>query len=263
VQHRVEVNGKEFHAMADRLNGKVALVSGAARGQGASHARQFALEGAKVVLGDVRDEEGEATVAQLAEDSLDVSYVHLDVTSDQDWKSAVSFAEDRYGKLDVLVNNAGILGMPAILDETEEHWNQVLAVNQTGVFLGMRAAIPAMRRAGGGSIINTSSIWGLVGAEEYISYQATKGAVVLMTKSVALTHAGDGIRANSVCPGLVLTPMSAEEGPDVERAVADATPMKRGAEPVEISHGLVFLASDESSYVTGTELVIDGGFLAQ
>lgn len=249
--------------MADRLAAKVALVTGAARGQGASHARQFALEGAKVVLGDVRDEEGQATAEQLASESLDVTYVHLDVTADADWKAAVKLAEEKYGKLDVLVNNAGILGMPAILEETEEHWNQVIAVNQTGPFLGMRAAIPAMQRAGGGSIINISSIWGLVGAEEYISYQATKGAVALMTKSVALTHVGDGIRVNSVCPGLVLTPMSAEEGPEVEKAVADATPMKRGAQPVEISNGLVYLASDESSYVTGTELVIDGGFLAQ
>jgi NAD(P)-dependent dehydrogenase (short-subunit alcohol dehydrogenase family) len=249
--------------MGNRLDGKVALISGAARGQGAAHAKRFAEEGAKVILGDVRDDEGQATADALASEGHDVLYAHLDVTQDDDWKAAVSLAEERFGKLDVLVNNAGILGMPPILEETEEHWNQVVAVNQTGVFLGMRAAIPAMQRAGGGSIINTSSIWGLVGAEEYISYQATKGAVAQMSKSVALTHAGDGIRANSVCPGLVLTPMSAEEGPDVEAAVAAATPMKRGAQPTEISHGLVYLASDESSYVTGTELVIDGGFLAQ
>ena len=249
--------------MSDRLSGKVALISGAARGQGAAHAWRFAEEGARVVLGDILDAEGEATAKEIAADGHDVVYTHLDVTSDADWRAAVDLAKDRYGKLDILVNNAGILGMPAILDETEEHWNQVIGVNQTGVFLGMRAAIPAMQEAGGGSIINTSSIWGLVGAEEYIAYQATKGAVALMTKSVALTHVGDGIRANSVCPGLVLTPMSAEEGPEVEAAVAEATPMKRGAEPVEISHGLVYLASDESSYVTGTELVIDGGFLSQ
>jgi NAD(P)-dependent dehydrogenase (short-subunit alcohol dehydrogenase family) len=249
--------------MGNRLDGKVALISGAARGQGASHAKRFAEEGAKVVLGDVRDEEGQATADGLGSAGHDVLYTHLDVTDDADWKAAVALAEERFGKLDVLVNNAGILGMPPILEETEEHWNQVIDVNQTGVFLGMRAAIPAMLRAGGGSIINTSSIWGLVGGGDYISYQATKGAVVQMTRSVALTHAGDGIRANSVCPGLVLTPMSAEEGPEVESAVAEATPLKRGAQPEEISHGLVYLASDEASYVTGTELVIDGGFLAQ
>ncbi|MFN8151839.1 MAG: glucose 1-dehydrogenase [Solirubrobacterales bacterium] len=249
--------------MSERLADKVALISGGARGQGAAHARRFAEEGAKVVIGDILDAEGEATAKELTDEGHEVVFTHLDVSVDADWRAAVDLAESRFGKLDILVNNAGILGMPPILDETEEHWNQVIAVNQTGVFLGMRAAIPAMQRAGGGSIINTSSIWGIVGAEEYIAYQATKGAVALMTKSVALTHVGDGIRVNSVCPGLVLTPMSAEEGPDVEAAVAEATPMKRGAEPVEISHGLVYLASDESAYVTGTELVIDGGFLAQ
>lgn len=249
--------------MSGRLIGKVALISGAARGQGASHAKRFAEEGAKVILGDVLDDEGEATAAEIRASGGDVIYTHIDVTKDADWRAAIDLAKERFGKLNVLVNNAGILGMPAILDETEEHWNQVIGVNQTGVFLGMRAAIPAMQEAGGGSIINTSSIWGLVGAEEYIAYQASKGAVALMTKSVALTHVGDGIRCNSVCPGLVHTPMSAEEGPEVEAAVAEATPMKRGAQPVEISHGLVYLASDESAYVTGTELIIDGGFLAQ
>lgn len=249
--------------MSGRLAGKVALISGGARGQGAAHAELFAEEGASVVLGDILDAEGEATAAALVERGFAASYVHLDVTQDADWRAAVAHAEERHGKLDVLVNNAGILGMPGILEETEEHWNQVIAVNQTGVFLGMRAAIPALQRAGGGSIVNTSSIWGLVGAEEYIAYQATKGAVALMSKSAALTYVGDGIRVNTVCPGLVLTPMSAEEGPDVEAAVAAATPMKRGAQPREISQGLLYLASDESSYVTGTDLVIDGGFLAQ
>lgn len=249
--------------MSGRLTGKVALISGGARGQGAAHGELFAEQGAAVVLADVLDEEGAATAARLTERGFSVSYAHLDVTSDADWRSVVADIEAHHGKLDILVNNAGILGMPSILDETEEHWNQVIAVNQTGVFLGMRAAIPAMQRGGGGSIINTSSIWGLAGAEEYIAYQATKGAVALMSKSAALTYVDDGIRVNSICPGLVLTPMSAEEGPEVERAVAEATPMKRGAEPREISFGVLYLASDESSYVTGTELIIDGGFLAQ
>ncbi len=249
--------------VSGRLAGKVALISGGARGQGAAHGELFAEEGAIVFLADVLDDEGAATASQLADRGLDVSYVHLDVTQDADWRSVIADIESKHGRLDVLVNNAGILGMPSILDETEDHWNQVIAVNQTGPFLGMRAAIPAMQRSGGGSIINTSSIWGLVGAEEYIAYQATKGAVALMSKSVALTHVGDGIRVNSVCPGLVLTPMSAEEGPEVEEAVAAATPMQRGAQSREISYGVLFLASDESSYVTGTELIIDGGFLAQ
>ena len=249
--------------MSGLVFGRVALISGGARGQGAAHAKRLAEEGASVLIADILDQEGEATAAEIAAKGQSALYVHLDVTSDQDWQAAVALAEKEFGKLDILVNNAGILGMPSLLDETEEHWNQVIAVNQTGVFLGMRAAVPALKRAGGGSIVNTSSIWGIAGAEEYLSYQASKGAVVLMTKSAALTHVGDGIRVNSVCPGLVLTPMSAEEGPEVEAAVADATPMKRGAQPEEIANGVLFLASDQSSYITGTELVIDGGFLAQ
>jgi NAD(P)-dependent dehydrogenase (short-subunit alcohol dehydrogenase family) len=249
--------------VSGRLNGRVALISGAARGQGAAHAKVFAEQGASVVLGDILDDEGGVRARELSDRGYDAVYAHLDVRDSGSWADAVGLAEERFGKLDILVNNAGILGMPSILEETEDHWNAVIAVNQTGVFLGMKAAIPAMQRAGGGSIVNTSSIWGIVGAEDYIAYQASKGAVTLMTKSVAMTHVKDGIRVNSVCPGLVLTPMSDEEGPEVQKAVADATPMGRGAEPREIAYGVLYLASDESSFVTGTELVIDGGFLAQ
>ncbi len=249
--------------MRGRVEDKVALITGASRGQGAAHAALLAREGASVVLADVLDEEGAATTAALVDDGLSASYVHLDVTQDADWRAAVALAEERYGKLDVLVNNAGVHGMPGILEETDEHWDRVVAINQTGVFLGMRAAIPAMQRAGGGSIVNISSIWGAVGAEANIAYQASKGAVLQMTRSAALSYVGDGIRANSVCPGLVLTPMLDDEGPGVEAAVAALTPMKRGAQAQEISPGVLYLASEESSFVTGTELVIDGGFLAQ
>ena len=249
--------------MSERLAGKVALISGAARGQGASHAELFAEEGASVILGDIRDHEGEKWAEELAGRGFAVAYIHLDVTEKEDWKAAVALAEESFGKLDVLINNAGIHSQPGVLDVTDEHWETVVAINQTGVFLGMREAIPAMQRAGGGSIINISSIWGMVGAVDNFSYQAAKGAVLQMTRSAAMTYAGDGIRANSVCPGLVLTPMLEEEGPDVEAAVAALTPMGRGATAREISTGLVYLASEESSYVTGTELVIDGGFLAQ
>ena len=249
--------------MTGRMAGKVALISGAARGQGAAHAALLAREGASVILGDVLDDAGRATADALTGEGLTAGYVHLDVTEDADWRAAVAHAEEVYGKLDVLVNNAGVHGMPAILEETDEHWDRVIAINQTGVFLGMRAAIPALRRAGGGAIVNTSSIWGAVGAEANIAYQASKGAVLQMTRSAALTYAKDGIRANSVCPGLVLTPMLEDEGPGVEAAVSAATPMGRGAEAHEISPGVLYLVSDESSFVTGTELVIDGGFLAQ
>ena len=250
--------------MSGRLSGKVSLISGGARGQGASHARLFAEEGAKVVLGDIRDELGEAVAAELQAMGFEVVYIHLDVTRDEDWRAAVAFAEERFGKLNVLVNNAGIVGSTAaVVDEDLEGWAQILAVNQTGVFLGMKHAIPAMNRAGGGSVVNTSSIWGVAGTEAYIGYQATKGAVVMMTKSAALTHAKESIRVNAVCPGLVMTPMVDDEPEESIASVIAMTPMGRGASAREISYGVLFLASDEASFVTGTELVIDGGFLAQ
>ena len=183
-----------------RLAGKVALISGAARGQGAEHAKRFAEEGASVVLADVLDERARRQrEPRRPRPARPLRPPRRD--QDADWKAAVALAEERFGKLDVLVNNAGILGMPSILEETEEHWNQVIAVKPDRRLPRDARGDPAMQRAGGGSIINTSSIWGLVGAEEYIAYQATKGAVALMSKSAALTHVGDGIRVNSVCPG--------------------------------------------------------------
>jgi NAD(P)-dependent dehydrogenase (short-subunit alcohol dehydrogenase family) len=248
----------------NRLAGKVALISGGARGQGASHGRVFAQEGARVLLGDVLDDLGEATARELRDEGLDAQYTHLDVASAADWAAAVKQARRTWGKLDVLVNNAGIVGsMAGVVEETEEAWAHTIAVNQTGVWLGMKYAIPAMRTAGGGAIVNTCSIWGMVGAETYIAYQASKGAVQLMTKSAALTYVRDNIRVNSVCPGLVMTPLAEEEGEESNAAVIAATPMGRGAQSSEISWGVLYLVSDEASYVTGTELVIDGGFLAQ
>jgi NAD(P)-dependent dehydrogenase (short-subunit alcohol dehydrogenase family) len=250
--------------MAGRLDGKVALISGGARGQGASHGELFAEEGACVVLGDVLDELGERQAEAIQGRGFRALYRHLDVTHERDWIEAVAVAEQEFGRLDILVNNAGVVGTTAgVVDESLEGWERTVAVNQTGVFLGMKHAIPAMRRVGGGSIVNTSSIWGVAGTEEYVGYQATKGAVVLLTKSAALTYVGDNVRVNAVCPGLVMTPMLDDEPEESIAAVVAATPMKRGASPREISYGVLFLASDEASYVTGTELVIDGGFLAQ
>ena len=250
--------------MAGRMDGKVAIVTGGARGQGAAHGRLLAEEGAKVLLGDVLDDQGRALEKELTDDGLDVAYVHLDVSSDEDWVSAVHVAQERFGGLHVLVNNAGIVGTTAGVErETLEGWERIVAVNQTGVFLGMKHAVPLMRQAGGGSIVNTSSIWGVAGTEEYIGYQATKGAVRLMTRSAALTHAGDNIRVNSVVPGLVMTPMLDDEPEEAIAAVVEMTPLGRGADPREIAYCVLFLASDESSFVTGTDLVVDGGFLAQ
>jgi NAD(P)-dependent dehydrogenase (short-subunit alcohol dehydrogenase family) len=250
--------------MDGRLSGKVALVSGGARGQGAAIGQLFAEQGAKVVLGDIRDELGEAHAANLRQRGLDVLYSHLDVTIADDWEKIVDLTESTFGRLNVLVNNAGVVSTADAVLETRENWDRVVAVNQTGVFLGMKHAVPAMRRAGGGSIINTSSILGFVAVDGWIAYAATKGAVKLMSKSAALSYARDNIRVNSVAPGQTLTPMVLEEGdPEANAAFTAAIALGRGAQPLEIAYGVLFLASDESSYVTGSELVIDGGFLAR
>jgi len=247
-----------------RMAGKVVIVTGGARGQGAAHGAVCAREGAQVALADVLDPEGSATAEKLRAEGLDVDYIHLDVTAPEDWRTAVDFTVGRFGRLTSLVNNAGINGtMAGAVEETLDGWDAVVGVNQKGVFLGMKNCVPAMRAAGGGAIVNISSIWGCVGADEYISYQASKGAVRLMSKSAALTYAKGGIRLNTVCPGQVDTPMGEADGDDVKQAVLAATPMHREAKPEEISWGVLYLLSDEASFVTGTDLVIDGGYTAQ
>ncbi len=249
-----------------RLDGKVALISGGARGQGATEARMFAREGAKVVLGDVLDEEGKQVEAQINESGGDATYVHLDVTLEGDWRSAVETAVARYGKLDILVNNAGILISKGLEDTTEEDWDRIMGVNAKGVFLGTKQAIPAMRRAGGGSIINISSTAGLVGSPNGSpSYTATKGAVRLFTKATAIQYAKEGIRCNSVHPGPIDTEMIRDTLTDPARLEQrmERLPMGRVGKPEDIAYGVLYLASDESSFVTGSELVIDGGTTAQ
>lgn len=246
-----------------RLDGKVALVSGAARGMGECEARLFVREGAKVVLGDVLDEFGQQVAADLTRQGGAATYVHLDVTAESQWQQAVATAERLYGKLDILVNNAGIVRM-APLDETSlDAWNEVININQTGVFLGMKHAIPAMRRAGGGSIINISSVAGLVGLPNIPAYQASKGAVRLLTKNAAVQYAKDKIRVNSIHPGRIETPMTANLTPERRAMVLDLTPLGRDGKPEEVAYGVLYLACDESSFVTGAELVIDGGFTAR
>ncbi len=252
--------------MAGRLEGKAALISGGARGQGASHAELIAREGGKVVIGDLLDDVGHATEAKLREDGLDVSYVHLDVTSKSDWAAAVEACREAYGKLNVLVNNAGVNAYAGFEHCSEDEWARTIAVNQTGVFLGTQAAIPAMREAGGGAIVNISSIYGLNGGAEYVSYIATKAALIGMTKNAAVTYGPDNIRVNAIAPGCVDTKMLRDEmevsdGADIEDLVA-GQPLARIAEPREISHGVVYLVSDEASYVTGITLAIDGGYSA-
>ena len=233
---------------------------------GAAEARLFATEGAAVVIGDVLDDQGHQIEAEINETGGKALFVHLDVTLESDWENAVATATSRYGKLDVLVNNAGIAIWSSGDDATVDEWDRVMAVNAKGVFLGTKAAIPEMRKAGGGSIVNISSISGMVGQDNiHPGYNASKGAVRLLTKSTAIQYAKEGIRANSVHPGPIATPMTEAGRADSERyrkSIA-RTPMGRYAQPEEVAYGVLFLASNESSYMTGSELVIDGGVTAQ
>jgi cyclopentanol dehydrogenase len=248
----------------DRLKNKVALISGGARGQGAAEAHLFAAEGAKLVIGDVLDEQCRRTADEINAKVGDRTAVglHLDVTRAADWRSAVDRCQQELGGLDVLVNNAGILNVKGIEDTTEEEWDSIVNINQKGVWLGMKAAVPAMRRRGGGSIINISSVYGIIGSPACAAYHGTKGAVRLLTKAAAIQYAPDKIRVNSVHPGPILTPMLEVMAPADVQAAISLTPMKRGAQPEEVGWCVVFLASDEASFVTGAELVVDGGWTA-
>ena len=247
-----------------RVAGKVALISGGARGIGAAAARLMAREGAAVVIADVLEEEGRRTEAEIAEAGGQALFIRLDVTSEENWQAAVQATAARYGKLDVLVNNAGISHRTRVEDTTADSWDHVMEVNAGGVFLGTKAAIPEMRKAGGGSIINISSIYGIVGSATSAAYHASKGAVRIFTKSAAIQYAGDGIRVNSVHPGFVDSPMTEQfhADPQVRRDRLDRTPIGRLGTPEDIASGILYLASDESSFVTGSELVIDGGTTA-
>ena len=248
-----------------RLEGKVALITGGARGQGAAESRLFAREGAKVVIADVLDADGMAVAAQINELGGDATYVHLDVSSEDDWQQAIAAAVSAYGKLDVLVNNAAIWRGGHVADTTSEQWDTVLDINAKGVFLGTKLAIPEMRKAGGGSIVNISSTAGLVGSLTSSAYSASKGAVRLFTKSTAVQYGAENIRANSIHPGPIDTAMGDQVWPDANsrEEVIERTVLKRIGAPEDIANGALFLASDESSFMTGSELVIDGGVTAQ
>ena len=233
---------------------------------GAAEARLFAREGAKVVIGDILEAEGRAVEADIKTNNGQAVFVRLDVTREADWQAAVALAVSRFGKLDVLVNNAGIGGGTRIEQTTEEAWDRTMDVNAKGVFLGTKAAIPAMRSAGGGSIVNISSQLGLVGTDNSSpEYQASKGAVRLLTKATAIQYAGDRIRANSVHPGPVVTPMTERRRADpvTYNLMVSRIPLGRYGQPDDVAYGVLYLASDESSFVTGSELVIDGGWTAQ
>ena len=248
-----------------RLENKVAFVSGGARGMGAAEAKLFAREGARVVIGDVLENEGRNTEAEINETATECLFVRLDVTSEEDWQRAVAATVARFGRLDVIVNNAAIFRMAGVEDTSEELWDQMMAINAKGVFLGTKHAISEMRKAGGGSIINISSDAGLVGGALSAAYNSSKGAVRLFTKATAIQYAKEGIRANSIHPGTIETPMSAPllaDEADRQEAI-DRTPLGRLGQPIDVAYGALYLASDESSFVTGSELVIDGGFTAE
>jgi cyclopentanol dehydrogenase len=245
-----------------RLDSKVALITGAARGQGQAEARLFAREGAKVLLGDVVDDEGEQVAREIADAGGEARYVHLDVSRRADWEAAVALAESLWGRLDVLVNNAGIAAREGIDETTDELWDRVISINQTGTFLGMRTAVPAMRRAGGGSIVNISSVLATMGSGNSVAYTASKGAITAMTRTVSVELATESIRVNSVHPGAIETPMVQQllgNDEELRREMIARHPIGRVGEPEEVATGVLFLASDEASFVTGATLVIDGG----
>ena len=248
-----------------RLAGKIAIITGAGGGMGAATAKLFAAEGATVVISDLYEEGGRRVAAEIAETGARAEFVAADVTSEADWERLVATAEQRFGRLDVLVNNAGI-SSSAFADPLDvAGWHTIMGVNATGVFLGTAAAVPAMRRAGGGSIVNFSSILGFVGSDGgHPAYSASKGAVRLLTKATAVRYGPEGIRANSVHPGF-MPPMrsAAPSAADSRQRAIAATPLRRTGEPIEVAYGVLFLASDEASFITGTELVIDGGYIAQ
>jgi 3alpha(or 20beta)-hydroxysteroid dehydrogenase len=243
-----------------KLDGRTALVSGGARGMGAAIAHRVVEEGGRVVIGDLLDAEGAEVVAGLGEERA--RFVHLDVTDPDQWRNAVAAAESAFGPVGVLVNNAGIVRWGPLADMDPASWHEVLGVNLTGVFLGMHAAIPSLRRAGGGAIVNVSSVSGLVGLPMQSAYTASKWGVRGLTKSAALELARDGIRVTSVHPGIIQTPMTEVTNPAmaaVRDQVLAVQPIPRMGEPEEVARMVVFLASEEASFCTGSEFVVDGG----
>jgi NAD(P)-dependent dehydrogenase (short-subunit alcohol dehydrogenase family) len=244
-----------------RVAGKVAIVTGAGRGQGRAHAHALAREGARVLALDVLEDDARETANAIENEGGDALALAADVGAPEDWQRAVAAALDAWGTIDVLVNNAGIIRDEDFVAETLEGWNQVIRVNQTGVFLGMKAVIPTMLERGAGSIINIASTQGVAALSGYAAYHASKAAVILMTRNAAVDYSSRGIRVNAICPGLVWTAMADGDGA-VDDVIRD-TPLGRGADPAEISPGVVFLASDEAAFVTGEALVMDGGYLAR
>jgi len=246
-----------------RLDGKVAIITGAASGQGALETEMFANEGAKVVATDVQEDLLKKVVDKVNKEGGDAIAIKLDVTSETEWQEVINKTVETYGTLNILVNNAGVF-IPGTAEEaTLETWNKVMNINAAGTFLGIKYAIPEMRKAGGGSIVNISSISGILGFGA-AAYNASKGAIRTLTKNVAADYAKDNIRVNSIHPGVIVTPMAKPmlDVQETKKSLEDMTPLPRLGEPKDIAYGALYLASDETSFMTGSELIIDGGVVA-
>jgi NAD(P)-dependent dehydrogenase (short-subunit alcohol dehydrogenase family) len=246
------------------LDGKVAIITGGTQGLGGAYTQAFVRHGGCVLIGDIRDQEGPGAAERLNQEcgTIRVRYRHLDVTRPADWNEAVAAAEQHFGRLTTLINNAGVPGRGGVEETTPASWDRTIDVDLKGVWLGMKACIPALRRNGGGSIINTSSTSGLVGTGRGAPYCSAKGAVVGLTRTAAAQYAKENIRVNAIHPGLVDTPRNAGISDEWRREMLRDTPMGRMADPAEIAYGVIFLASDASSFMTGASLVIDGGMTA-
>ncbi|HNQ59125.1 MAG TPA: glucose 1-dehydrogenase [Bacteroidales bacterium] len=248
----------------NRLSDKVAIITGAARGMGKEEAKLFAKEGAKVVVADIIENEAIEVAKEIAENGGEAMACKLDVSNAKNWERMVEEISNKWGKIDILVNNAGILSLAGVEEATEEQWDKVMAVNAKGNFLGVKYVLPVMKKAQKGSIINISSIYGLIGSGAAAAYHASKGAVRLFTKTIAAELAKYNIRVNSIHPGVIRTAMTDEllKDPANTKNLLGTTILGRPAEAIEVAYGALFLASDESSYMTGSELVIDGGYTA-
>jgi 2,5-dichloro-2,5-cyclohexadiene-1,4-diol dehydrogenase 2 len=248
--------------MAGRLSGKSALISGGASGLGEAQAILYAREGASVLIGDVQAEKGHAVVAAIESEGGMAAFIHLDVSDADNWGKAVADAVARFGKLTTLVNNAGIFHPGGIVDETQQGWDRMIAINQTAVFLGMKAAAPALLASGNAAIVNISSLYGLIGSPNAISYHASKAAVRVMGKAGALEFAKQGIRVNTIFPGQIKTPILGDITPEQDAAIKASIPMGIVGDPMDIAYASLYLASDEAKYVSGAELWVDGAWYA-
>lgn len=244
------------------FKGKVALVTGASRGIGASEVRLLAAKGARVVATDILDDLGAALAREISASGATAVYVHLDATRTADWARAVERTVEMFGQLDILINNAGVHGRLGLEETSEEEWHRVLDNDLKTAWLGMKHCIPVMRRCGGGAIVNTSSVYGLIASGKATAYHAAKGGVLMVSRAAAVEYARDGIRVNSIHPGLIDTPMTETLPPSWKASLLDATPMKRSASADEVARATVFLVSDDASFITGTQLIVDGGLTA-